>query len=251
MEPPAPPALSVVVPAYNEAARIGPTLERICGHLGGAAFELWVVDDGSGDGTAAVVEAAARAHPQIRLLRCEPNHGKGYAVRRGVEASAGARVLVTDADLSTPIEELARLEAALDAGADVAIGSRAVPGARIERRQPLHRVLMGRVFNLVLRWTLMPLFRDTQCGFKLFRGDAAHDLFARLTLDGFAFDVEALYLALRLGYRVAEVPVIWRDDPNSRVRPVRDSWAVLADLWRIRRRHARAAQGAKTSFSPR
>ena len=208
------PALSVVVPALNEEDRLPRTLERIVSHLGRRreGYELVVVDDGSRDRTAERAQAAGAT-----VLRNETNRGKGYAVRRGMLAARGARRLMTDADLSTPIEELDRLCARMDEGHDVVIGSRALPGARIEVHQPWYRENMGRFFNLFVRALAVPGVTDTQCGFKLFSGSAARDVFSSGRLDGFSFDVEVLFLARRKGYRIAEVPVIWRNDAATRV----------------------------------
>lgn len=224
------PALSIVVPALNEEDRLPRTLARIASHLGrrGGAYEVLVVDDGSRDGTAARAEAAGAT-----VLRNEANRGKGFAVRRGMLAARGARRLMTDADLSTPIEELDRLYARMDEGHDVVVGSRALPGSRIEVRQRWYRENMGRLFNLFVRALAVPGLRDTQCGFKLFSAAAARDVFSAARLDGFSFDVEALFLARKKGYRIAEVPVLWRNDAASRVSL---AGGVLAfpDLLRIR-----------------
>jgi len=228
------PDISVVIPAYNEALRLPATLARVRAHLEGLGreHEIVVVDDGSSDGTA---EAARGAGGDVvRVLRHEPNRGKGHAVRRGMLAARGERRLMTDADLSTPIEELARLEAELDRGFDVAIGSRAVPGARVEVHQPLYREAMGRTFNALVQALLLPGLHDTQCGFKLFTAKAAEAAFSPGQLDGFSFDVEALYAARVRGLRIAEVPVIWRNDPRSRVSLGGGGEAFL-DLLRIRR----------------
>jgi dolichyl-phosphate beta-glucosyltransferase len=227
------PDLSIVVPAYNEAARLPPTLQRLRDWLvtSRSSHEIVVVDDGSTDGTAEAARAAGG--DRLVLLRHAPNRGKGYAVRRGMLAATGARRLMTDADMSTPIEELPRLMAELDRGADVAIGSRAVPGARIEIRQPAYREAMGRVFNRLVQVLLLPGLHDTQCGFKLFSALAAEAAFGRTRLDGFSFDVEALYVARRRGLRIAEVPVVWRNDAASRVS-LGGGGAAFADLLRIR-----------------
>jgi len=224
------PALSVVVPALNEEDRLPRTLERIASHLGrrGGGYEVVVVDDGSRDRTAERAQAAGAT-----VLRNEANRGKGYAVRRGMLAARGTRRLMTDADLSTPIEELDRLAARMDEGHDVVIGSRALPGARIEVRQPWYRENMGRLFNLFVRALAVPGVMDTQCGFKLFSAAAARDVFSSARLDGFSFDVEALFLARRKGYRIAEVPVVWRNDAASRVSLVR-GFLAFPDLLRIR-----------------
>jgi dolichyl-phosphate beta-glucosyltransferase len=236
-----PPALSVVIPAYNEALRLPATLARVKEHLGrlGVAHEVVVVDDGSTDATSEVARAAGEG---VRVLRHEPNRGKGYAVRRGMLAATGARRLLTDADLSTPIEELAKLEAALDGGCDVAIGSRAIAGARIEVHQPAYREAMGRLFNRLVRVLLLPGLHDTQCGFKLFSARAAEAAFAAAALDGFSFDVEALYVARQRGLRIAEVPVTWRNDAATRVG-LGGGAAAFVDLLRIRLRAWRGAYG--------
>jgi dolichyl-phosphate beta-glucosyltransferase len=227
------PSLSVVIPAFNEAGRLPETLGRLRGWLASEAWpaELVVVDDGSTDGTA---EAAREAGGEtLTVLRHSPNRGKGYAVRRGMLAATGARRLMTDADLSTPIEELPRLMHELDHGAEVAIGSRAIAGARIEIRQPAYREAMGRVFNRLVQLLLLPGLEDTQCGFKLFDARAATEAFGACHLDGFSFDVEALFVARRRGLRVVEVPVVWRNDEASRVS-LGGGGAAFADLFRIR-----------------
>jgi dolichyl-phosphate beta-glucosyltransferase len=236
-----PPALSVVIPAYNEALRLPATLVRVRGHLAlrGVSHEIVVVDDGSSDATAQAAEAAGVG---VRVLRHQPNRGKGFAVRRGMLAATGAKRLMTDADLSTPIEELAKLEAALDQGFDVAIGSRAVAGAKIEVHQPAYREAMGRIFNRLVQALLLPGLHDTQCGFKLFTAAAAQAAFAACRLDGFSFDVEALYVARRRGLRVAELPVVWRNDAATRVGLGGGS-AAFVDLLRIRVAAARGAYG--------
>jgi dolichyl-phosphate beta-glucosyltransferase len=209
--------LSVVIPAYNEAERLPPTLERVLGYLRGRAVshEVVVVDDGSRDQT--VARARAVGGDAVTVLANEVNRGKGYSVRRGMLAARGARRLMTDADLSTPIEDLERLAARLDDGYQVAIGSRALPDSNVEIHQPWYRENMGRVFNAAVRLLALPGLKDTQCGFKLFSAEAAQAAFSRAQLDGFSFDVEALFLARRLGYRIAEVPVTWRNDAASRV----------------------------------
>jgi len=235
------PALSVVVPALNEEDRLPRTLERIVSHLGRRreGYELVVVDDGSRDRTAERAKAAGAI-----VLRNETNRGKGYAVRRGMLAARGSRRLMTDADLSTPIEELDRLCARMDEGHDVVIGSRALPGARIEVRQPWYRENTGRFFNLFVRALAVPGVTDTQCGFKLFSEAAARDVFSSARLDGFSFDVEALFLARRKGYRIAEVPVVWRNDAASRVSLLR-GFLAFPDLLRIRANDWRGRYGTR------
>ncbi|HEY7200133.1 MAG TPA: dolichyl-phosphate beta-glucosyltransferase [Candidatus Dormibacteraeota bacterium] len=227
------PWLSVVIPAYNEERRLPQTLSAVVAHLRsvGRPFEVVVADDGSVDRTA---ELAGQAGPEVRTLRL-PHRGKGGAVRAGALAARGDLILITDADLSTPIAELDRLVAALDC-CEVAIGSRHVAGSNVAVRQRLDRRVMGRVFNLLVRALLLPDLRDTQCGVKLFRGDVAAIVFERCRADGFAFDVEVLSLASRLGYRVTEVPVEWRNSPDSRVRPLLDVPRMFLELLAIRRR---------------
>jgi dolichyl-phosphate beta-glucosyltransferase len=225
--------LSVVIPAYNEAARVGPGLLRAARFLAarGTPYELLVVDDGSRDETVAVAESAG-----ARVVRHTRNRGKGAAVRTGLQAAAGERVLVSDADFSTPIEELSKLEDRLGA-ADLVLGSRALGDSRILERQPLYRETMGKIFNLLIRVLGVRGFRDTQCGFKLLRGGAARALCAELTVDGFAYDVELIWLALRAGLQVAEVGVVWANSPDSRVDPIRSSLGMIRDVLLIRWRH--------------
>jgi len=242
------PALSVVIPAYDEALRLPATLARVREHLAarGVSHEIVVVDDGSSDATADVARAEGDL---VRVLRHEPNRGKGYAVRRGMLASTGDRRLMTDADLSTPIEELVKLEAEIDRGSDVAIGSRAVAGARIEVHQPAYREAMGRLFNVLVQALLLPGLADTQCGFKLFTAAAAETAFGACRLDGFSFDVEALYVARRRGLRVVEVPVVWRNDAATRVG-LGGGGAAFADLLRIRYLALRGAYGPCGAKAP-
>lgn len=229
--------LSIVIPAFNEEERLGPSLAAIRAWLAGKPFaaEIIVVDDGSSDRTSAVARDGLAGLPAFRIIRLETNGGKGHAVRTGVLASSGDIVMFTDADLATPIEELDKFLPRLAEGSDVVIGSRAIPGSDIRVRQARPRQAMGRFFNRLVRRFILKDFRDTQCGFKAFRRPAALDLFTRLMTSGFAFDVEVLVLARRLGYRIVEVPVVWRHSPPSRVRIVRSSWQMLKELWRIRR----------------
>jgi dolichyl-phosphate beta-glucosyltransferase len=220
--------LSVVIPAYNEGRRLPPTLEKIQRHLAGRAHEIVVVDDGSQDDTAARAAAAG-----VTVLRNEGNRGKGYSVRRGMLQARGDRRLMTDADLSTPIEELDRLMAKMDEGYDIVIASRALPESNIEVRQPWYRENMGRLFNFCVRVLALPGLHDTQCGFKLFTAEAAAKAFAPARLDGFSFDVEALFVARRHGCRIAELPVTWRNDEATRVDTFKGAVAFV-DLARIR-----------------
>jgi len=225
--------LSVVIPAYNEAARLPRSLGRVKEYFAQRphSYEVVVVDDGSADDTAERARASGIA--DLSVLVNEPNRGKGYSVRRGMLAARGARRLMTDADLSTPIEDLERLMARLDAGYDVAIGSRALPDSNVEIHQPWYRENMGRVFNALVRVLAVPGLKDTQCGFKLFTAAAAQAAFSRAQMDGFSFDVEALFLARRLGFRIAEVPVTWRNDAASRVG-LWSGFRAFPDLLHIR-----------------
>ena len=235
-------ALSVVIPAYNEAARLPATLRDLRAFLDrdGRRAEVIVVDDGSTDDTSQVVRRCEAEDNRIRLIRLPQNRGKGYAVRTGVVNAAGRLVLFADADGATPFDELTRLESQLSTGARVAIGSRAIPNrtTRVEAR--LYRRIAGRMFHAVVRLYAIRGFVDTQCGFKLFDAPVAHDLFSRMRMTGYSFDVEVLLMALRAGYKVAEVPVNWVHQPGSKVRVVRDGLRMAIDVLRIR---ANAARG--------
>jgi dolichyl-phosphate beta-glucosyltransferase len=228
--------LSIVIPAFNEAARLPSTLARLGEFLTASAIwlpaEVLVVDDGSRDETHLV--AARSPVPDrvtLRVLRHPRNRGKGAAVRTGFSASRGLWVLLCDADLATPVEELERLRAA---AVEVAVGSRALRRELIVRPQPLPRDLMGRMFNLLVRLLGLTALMDTQCGFKLFDGDLARRLAAEQRLDGFAYDVELLSRAARHGARVMEVPVRWRHVEASRVQPLRHGVQMARDVVRIR-----------------
>jgi len=230
------PELSVVVPGYNEAERLPRSLGHVLPWLEGSRrrFELILVDDGSRDDTLDVMRDWEAKHPKVRVASQRPNRGKGRALAVGVGVSRGALVLVSDADFSTPIEELPKLEAALAVGTDVAIGSRARPGSQIEVPQPFYRVVGGRVLNVAIQVLALPGLWDTQCGFKLFRGDLARRVFVELKTDGFAYDVEVLWRARKAGSRVAEVPVVWRHMEDSRVSPFRHSFQILRDVVTMR-----------------
>jgi len=228
--------LSVVVPCYNEELRLPRTIEHIERYLDGRQLdhELILVDDGSADGTRRVMEAAAKQHSSVRIEVLPHNRGKGRALAVGVEAAKGDEILVSDADLSTPIEELDKLQAALSNGAGVAIASRALRRSRVEVSQPIYRVLMGKGFNLIVQAVLLPGIWDTQCGFKLFRADVAHRVFENLSTDGFAYDPEVLYRARKQGVKIAEVPVVWRNSAPTKVSPVRSSLDMLRHVIRLR-----------------
>ncbi|MFI5142835.1 MAG: dolichyl-phosphate beta-glucosyltransferase [Thermoanaerobaculales bacterium] len=229
-------SLSVIIPAYNEAARLPATLARLVSFLAEQPHllpaEVVVVDDGSTDGTADIVARfAAPEGVAVRLLRLAHNAGKGAGVRAGMAASRGAMVLFSDADLATPIEEIDTLRAARVA---VAVGSRALDRALISRRQPLARDYLGRLYNLALRVLGLTTMRDTQCGFKLLDGALARRLAGELRLDGFAFDIELLARAQRAGATVAEVPVHWHHVDDSRVKPFRHGLMMFRDALRVR-----------------
>ncbi len=228
--------LSVVVPCYNEEQRLRRSIELVERYLDARSesYELILVDDGSADGTRKVMEQAAAHHAGVRIVAMPRNRGKGRALAEGVKASHGETVLVTDADLSTPIDELEKLEAALASGAGIAIASRSIKGSRVELAQPIYRVLMGKAFNLIVQAVLLPGIWDTQCGFKLFRGDVARDVFANLTTDGFGYDPEVLYLAKRKGVRIAEVPVVWRNSTPTKVMAVRSSLDMFGHVLKVR-----------------
>ena len=236
MEPAASPELSIVIPCYNEEQRLPRTIEHIERYLGasGISYELILVDDGSRDGTRTIMDEAAGRNPSVRLEALPRNRGKGRALAEGVAAARGGEILVTDADLSTPIEELDKLRAELRKGAGVAIASRALKESRVEVSQPIYRVLMGKAFNLLVQAVLLPGIWDTQCGFKLFRADVAHDAFAGLTTDGFGYDPEVLYRVKKKGVKITEVPVVWRNSAPTKVSPIKSSVDMFRHVLRIR-----------------
>lgn len=229
--------LSVVIPAYNEAHRLPATLDRVYSYLCRKSwpFEIVVVDDGSSDATADIAERFFESHPGGIVLRNGENHGKGYSVRRGMLHAIGSYVLFSDADLSTPIEEVEKLLGLVSGGhCQVAIASRAVKDARISVRQPWYRVLMGKMFNRFVRAVVVSGISDTQCGFKCFTREAAAHLFREQRITGFGFDVEVLYIARESAYVIEEVPVVWVNSDQSKVRILQDSSRMMADLCRIR-----------------
>jgi dolichyl-phosphate beta-glucosyltransferase len=229
------PIVSIVVPAFNEAARIGDSIKKIDAFMRRSplSFELIVVDDGSADRTAEIVRATQAQG--LRLVRNETNHGKGYTVRQGVLASSGKYVLFTDADLSAPIEELDKLlDVAMKEDADVVIGSRGLDRQYIEKHQSRARELSGKSFNLMVRLILRLPLHDTQCGFKLFLRDKARPVFEKQTTSGFGFDAELLFLAKRNGLKIRETPVRWSHAEGSKVKVLRDGTRMFLDLLRIR-----------------
>jgi dolichyl-phosphate beta-glucosyltransferase len=240
--------LSVIIPAHNEAARILPHLHAVAEFLTlrQRPFEIIVVDDGSTDHTASLVSGFGRSLPSLRLIRLPVCSGKGTAVRQGMQAARGMRRLFTDADGATRIEELPRLEQALDGGAQIAIGSRSLASRRPEFtvRARWHRSVLGGCFNGMVRMGGVRGIADTQCGFKLFEQTVAQDLFSVSCINGYGFDLELLYVARRRGYRIAEVPVNWADQPGSKVRVVRDGVGMLRELVAIRRNDRKGCYSA-------
>lgn len=235
------PRLSIVVPAYNEEQRLQGSLLQIAEYVGRQSYtsEVIVSDDGSTDATSQLAEALAAQHPWLRIIREPSNRGKGAAVRNGVLQARGEFVLMCDADLATPIEELDNFWACIELGADVVIASRPLKASHLVRRQPLYREMAGRMFNLAVQLFAVWGIRDTQCGFKLFRGETARRLFSMSVRDGWDFDIEILYLARRLGYRIVEVPVHWYHRDGSKVRMLRDGMCMLAGIAAIRWHHLR------------
>jgi glycosyltransferase involved in cell wall biosynthesis len=227
------PYLSIVIPAYNEALRIGSTLEKVrqYGETRNFSFELILVDDGSRDETPQILQDFQERYAKARILRNEPNRGKGFTVRRGVLEARGEFVLFTDADLSAPIEETNKLLAALEtSGADAAVGSRALDRRLIGIHQPWRREMAGRVFNLLVRMFTGLKIRDTQCGLKLFRRATTRRAFELQRVTGFGFDPEVLFLIQHLGAKIVEVPVRWNDNPATKVHFLRDSTRMFLDL---------------------
>jgi glycosyltransferase involved in cell wall biosynthesis len=230
------PTYSIVIPAYNEEARIGASLEKVLSFVQaqGWAAEVIVVNDGSRDRTAEVVQSFAVKNPILQLVENPGNHGKGYSVRNGMLQARGRIVLFSDADLSSPIEESLKLFAALDAGADVAIGSRWLHAELQTQRQPLHRQLFGRIFNLLLRITLGLQFADTQCGFKAFKRAAAQAIFPWQKIERWGFDPEILFLARKFDFKVEEVPVHWGHSGGARINPFIDGARMFQEMLRVR-----------------
>ena len=231
-----PATYSVILPAYNESARIAGTLDKLLAHAAqrGWSVEVIVVNDGSSDDTAAIVREYASKHAVLRLLENPGNRGKGYSVRNGMLHARGDILLFSDADLSSPIEEADKLFVAIAQGADIAIGSRWVDRSLQIRRQPLHRRIFGRIFNLALRIILGLQYKDTQCGFKAFTRRSAQAVFPLQKIERWGFDPELLYLARKFGFNVSEVPVAWSHREGTRIHPLRDGIRMFGELLRVR-----------------
>ncbi|GAC1433281.1 MAG: glycosyltransferase family 2 protein [Acidobacteriaceae bacterium] len=230
------PHLSIVIPAYNESARIEATLERVlnCVQTQGWDAEVLVVDDGSRDTTPQIVQRWMQDHPRLHLVQNAGNRGKGYSVRNGLLQAAGDIVMFTDADLSAPMEEAERLLEAIAQGADVAIGSRWLDKGRQTTHQPMYRRFFGRCFNAVTRLIMGLPFHDTQCGFKAFRRPVAQVIFRLQRIERWGFDPEILFIARKLGYRIEEVPVTWGHDERSRMSYLKDGMKMLEEMAVIR-----------------
>lgn len=235
--------LSIIIPAHNEEKRLPPTLTAVNAYLDRQPYasEIVVVENGSQDLTAVVAEAFAADHARVRLIR-ERARGKGLAVRRGILEARGQYRFICDADLSMPIEEVAKFLPPRLNGFDVAIGSREAPGAR-RFNEPLYRHIQGRIFSNLVKVFALPRLEDTQCGFKCFRAAAAEDVFGVQIFDGMSFDVEVLYIADRRGYKIVEVPIDWYYHSESRVRKIADPLRMLADIMTIRRNWRRGRYG--------
>ncbi|HEX8553046.1 MAG TPA: dolichyl-phosphate beta-glucosyltransferase [Abditibacteriaceae bacterium] len=249
------PQLSIIIPAYNEEKRLPATLARIAEYLAAQtySYELIVVDDGSHDGTRDVARAFAAEHSWAELrtyadsTEDKPvNRGKGAAVRLGMMLARGEELLFSDADLSTPIEEMETLFAPIRAGeCDIAFASRALPESNLAIHQPWLRETMGRTFNLFVRLAIGTTISDTQCGFKAFRGDAARQIFRCAVIDGFGFDPEIVFLARKFGLRVKEIPVTWRHQEDSRVSPLLAPIQMMRELVQVRANNARGRYRTK------
>ncbi len=239
--------LSIIIPAYNEEKRIIPTLQKIRTYLSQQTYthEVIVVDDGSLDETYRVVEVFKRSYPNLVLLKNQMNEGKGSAVKKGILSARGDLIFFTDADLSTPIEELEKFLKEIK-NVDIVIGSRSIKGANVRAHEPFYRERLGKFFNFNLRHFLLPQlpdFIDTQCGAKMYRREAALKIFPLQKIEGFAFDVEILYIAKKMGYKILEMPVTWDYSADTRVRTFKDGLAMALDVLRISSLHKNLEHG--------
>lgn len=246
-------SLSIVIPAFREAHKISVDIRAADTYLRDRRLhgEILVVDDGSPDDTAAVARRLTADIPSLRVIAYRPNRGKGHALRTGMAATRGAVVMFADAGLCVPYDDADAGRALLDRGVDIAIGSRRAGGAAILQRQAFHRRFGSRVFWQVVRacFPFDARIHDTQCGFKIFKGTVARDLYARCVIDRMMIDIEMLSWAARLGYRVAEFPVHWSSDPDTRFRPLSGSWQNLVELcriWRALNRRGRPGRDGRT-----
>lgn len=228
--------LSIIIPAYNEEKRLLPTLGKILAYLSGHGFsyEIIVVDDGSTDDTLQMAKNFACSDKHVIVLANERNSGKGYSVRRGMLSASGEYIFFTDADLSTPIEEIEKCLPYLNNGYDVVIGSRSIPGSHIIIHQPWYREKMGKIFNFMVNIVLVKGIADTQCGFKGFKKEVVKTVISRCCINGFSFDVEAIYLSRKFGFKIKEIPIRWENSALSKVDPIRHSLQMLRDLFRIK-----------------
>lgn len=228
--------LSIIIPAFNEEKRIGNTLWKIDNYLKAQAYtsEIILVDDGSTDGTVAIVTELIDRIETLRIVKNGENRGKGYSVKNGFMNARGKFLLFSDADLATPIKETEMMLKIMESGYDLALGSRGLKESDIKIHQPWYREIMGTVFNLLVRALAVKGFKDTQCGFKCFTREAAIQICKKQRIERFSFDVEMLYIAKKLGYKIKECPVQWFDSPHSKVNAVKDSYQMMIDLLKIR-----------------
>ena len=227
---------SIVIPAYNESQRITRTLDTMLAYIAEQKWvaEIVVINDGSRDNTAEIVRSYMRNHPIVRLVENPGNRGKGYSVRHGMMEARGDVLLLSDADMSSPITEAPKLFTAIEQGADVAMGSRWLQKETQTRRQPFYRQVSGRIFNLMLRVVLGLRYKDTQCGFKAFTRHAAESIFPPQKIDRWGFDPEVLFLAQKFHFRIAEVPVAWANDERSKINPLTDGFRMMWEMLRVR-----------------
>lgn len=227
--------ISIIIPSYNEEERIGVSLEKIINYVKSENInaEILVVDDGSKDKTSEI----ASNFPEVRVIKQDKNRGKGAAVRRGMLEAKGDFRVFSDADLSTPIYEIKKLKEQYQNGYDVCIGSRAVDYSMIKEHQPWYREMMGKTFNKIVQLLVVKGIKDTQCGFKGFKKEAAENIFSKQKIDGFAFDVELVFLAGKLNYKIIEIPVEWYNDERSKVNPITDSTKMFLEILKIRNLH--------------
>ncbi len=232
--------LSIIIPAYNEEKRIAASLDKIHAYFEGRniKYEVILVDDGSVDGTVKVSrKSLLEAEGKLRILSNAKNRGKGFSVRTGILASKGEYVLFSDADLSTPIAEFDTLLDVMAQGYDLVMASRSVKGSKLKVPQPWYRQTMGRIFNVFVKALFFSEYNDTQCGFKLIKGEAAREIALEMKIDGFCFDVEMVYLAQKKGYRIKETGVVWENSPESKVTVLNSSLNMFMDLFRIKKCH--------------